>query len=163
MISVLLLQISIFILLILCARQDYKTRTVSNSLILWIAVLSIPVIIIPILVNHTINFLSLSVSILLCLLFLILFFLSDRIKKINPKLFTNTIGGADVKVFIPLLLSMSVNEIFIFFLLFTVPNIYYLIRFCKGIPMFIPILFGYFGILLLSFLPLVIKIVFNGS
>jgi len=140
MISPLLFQIPIFFLLILGAYKDYKTRIVSNKIILGIAIFSAPLIL-----NQT-NWL---IPILLSGLFLGLFY------------FTNQLGGADTKVLILLLLAMSSNQIFIFFLLFTVPNIYFLIRLWKGIPLFIPILFGYFGVILLSSLPILIHIAFG--
>ena len=136
---ILFLQILIFLCLAVGAYQDYKTRIVSNKIIVVIAILSIPII-----WNQT----SFLIPILLCTLFLGLFY------------FTNSIGGADTKVFIPLLLGMSTNEIFIFFLFYTIANIVLIFKFWKGIPLFISILFGYFGVILLSFLPIVIRIVF---
>lgn len=140
MILSLILKILILLLLFVGAYTDYKTRTVSNKIIICILILSLPIIF-----EQT----DWLIPILLVGLFLGLFY------------FTNQIGGADTKVLIVLLLGMSTNEIFIFFLLFTIPNIYFLIRFWKGIPLFIPILFGYFGIILLSILPIVIRIVFG--
>src|SRR3972149_3860217 len=100
--SLLPFQILIFLLLIVCAYKDLKTRIVSNRYILLISIVSIPII-----WNQT-NWL---IPIILCTLFLGLFY------------FTNSIGGADTKVLIPLLLGMSTNQIFIFFLLFSVANI----------------------------------------
>jgi len=150
MLSLLLFQIPIFLLLLVCAFQDYKTRTVSNKLLLFIAIFSIPLII------QQTNWI---IPILLCILFLSLFYLSD-LKCFRNTIVENSIGGADVKVFILLLLGMTTNEIFIFFLLFTFPNIYFLIRLRNGIPLFISILFGYFGVILLSFLPILIRITF---
>ena len=151
MISPLIFQIPIFLLLFVGAYSDYKTRTVSNKIIVCIIIFSLPII-----WNQT-NWL---IPILLCTLFLGLFYYSKKIEKISP-LLANPIGGADTKVFIPLMLGMSTNEIFIFFLLFTIPNIYFLIRFWKGIPLFIPILFGYFGVILLSLLPILIHMTFG--
>ena len=137
---ILFLQILIFLVLIVCAYQDYKTRTVSNRYILLILILSIPII------WFQTNWL---IPILLSGMFLGLFY------------FTNLLGGADTKVLIVLLLGMSTNSIFIFFLLFTVPNIFYLIRLQKGIPLLISILFGYFGVLIISFLPFLIHMRFG--
>lgn len=152
MLSPLLFQIPIFLFLIAGAYQDYKTRTVSNKIILGIAIFSIPII-----WNQT-NFL---IPILLCTLFLILFYLPEKIGNIDIKIFANSLGGADTKVFIPLLLGMSSNQLFIFFLLFSVANTIISFKFFKGIPLFISILFGYFGILLLSFLPMAILWVYS--
>jgi Flp pilus assembly protein protease CpaA len=152
MLSPLLFQIPIFLFLIAGAYQDYKTRTVSNKIILCIAILSLPLIL-----QQT----SFLIPVLLCILFLGLFYMPEKIGNIDTTLVANSMGGADTKVLIVLILGMSTNSIFIFFLLFTIPNIYYLIRFCKGIPLFIPILFGYFGVLGLSFLPIVIRMVFG--
>lgn len=140
MISLVLFQILIFLLLIIGAYWDYKTRTVSNKIILGIAILSIPIIF-----NQT----SFFIPIVICTLFLGLFY------------FTNSIGGADTKVFIPLLLGMSTNEIFIFFLLFSVANLIWIFKFWKGIPLFISILFGYSGVILLSLLPILIHMTFG--
>lgn len=150
MISLLQFQIPILLLLAIGAYRDYKTRIVSNDLIAYIALFSLPIIIIPnfVLVN-VINWSFFLIPIILVSLFLGLFY------------FTNLIGGADTKVFIVLLLGMTTNEIFIFFLLFTIPNIYFLIRFWKGIPLFIPILFGYSGVILLSVLPILIRATFG--
>ncbi len=144
MISPLLFQIPIFFLLLWGAYQDYKTRTVSNELLFYIGYFSIGIISIQI-INHT-NFL---IPIILCLLFLFLFY------------FTNSIGGADTKVLILLLLGMTPNDIFIFFFLFSITNIILLFKFRKGIPLFISILSGYFGVILLSLLPIVVWIVFG--
>jgi Flp pilus assembly protein protease CpaA len=121
MLSPLYLQIPIFLFLLWGAYTDYKTRTVSNKIILGIIILSLPMI-----WNQT----SWLIPILLCLLFLGLFY------------FTNQIGGADTKVFIPLMLGMSTNDIFIFFFLFSISNLFLMIKFWKGIPLFISILFG---------------------
>ena len=137
---ILFLQILIFLCLAVGAYQDYKTRIVSNKIIVVIAILSIPII-----WNQT----SFLIPILLCTLFLGLFY------------FTNSIGGADTKVFIPLLLGMGSNEIFIFFLLFSFANLILIFKFWKGIPLLISILFGYFGILLLSSLPILIHLAFG--
>ena len=144
MISPLSFQIPIFFLLLWGAYQDYKTRTVSNEILVYITIFSLGIISIQI-INHT-NFL---IPVILCALFLFLFY------------FTNSIGGADTKVFIPLLLGMTTNGIFIFFFLFSVSNIILMFRFRKGIPLFISILSGYFGVILLSLLPIVIWIVFG--
>jgi Flp pilus assembly protein protease CpaA len=144
-------QIPIFFLLLVAARQDYLTRRVSNDVIGYIAIFSIPLIL-----NQT----EFLIPISLCILFLVLFYLPEKIGKYDLSIVANSIGGADTKVFIPLLLSMSTNEIFIFFLLFTIPNIYFLIRLRDGIPLFISILFGYFGIIVLSLLPILIRITF---
>ena len=152
MTSPLYFQIPILLSLIVAAYSDYKTRIVSNKIIIFIVVFSIPIIL-----QQT----SWLFPILLCLLFLGMFYFSDQIEKINPKLFANPIGGADTKVFIPLLLGMSTNEIFIFFFLFSVSNIILIFKFWRSIPLFISILFGYFGIVTLSFLPIVIRIVFG--
>jgi len=152
MMSTLYFQIPIFFLLLVAARQDYLTRKVSNDVIAYIAVFSIPLIF---------NQINWTVQILLVLLFLALFYLPEKIGKLDLSMFANSIGGADTKVFIPLLLSMTRNEIFIFFLLFTIPNIYYLIRLRNGNPLFVSILFGYIGILGLSFLPILIRITFG--
>ena len=137
---ILFLQILIFLVLIACAYQDYKTRTVSNRYVLIIAILSIPII-----WSQT-NWL---IPILLSGMFLGLFY------------FTNQIGGADTKVLIVLLLGMSTNSIFIFFLLFSVSNLILMIKFWKGIPLLISILFGYFGVLIISFLPILIHMTFG--
>lgn len=150
MISLLQFQIPILFLLAIGAYQDYKTRIVSNDLITYIAIFSLPIIIIPnFVLSDAINWSFFLIPVVLVSLFLGLFY------------FTNLIGGADTKVFIVLLLGMTTNEIFIFFLLFTIPNIYFLIRFWKGIPLFIPILFGYFGIILFSVLPILIRTAFG--
>jgi len=152
MISFLYFQIPIFFLLLVAARQDYLYRKVSNDVIAYIAVFSLPIII-----NQT-NWL---IPILLCLLFLVLFYLPENIGKTDLSIVANSIGGADTKVFIPLLLGMTSNEIFIFFFLFSVANIILILRYWKGIPLFISILFGYIGIILLSFLPILIRITFG--
>ncbi len=133
-------QISIFFCLLIGAYSDYKTRTVSNKIIICIAILSLP------LIFEQTNWL---VPILLVGLFLGLFY------------FTNSIGGADTKVLIPLILGMSSNDIFIFFLLFSVSNLFLLIKFWKGIPLFISILFGYIGVIFLSLLPILIHMRFG--
>jgi len=137
---ILFLQILIFLVLIVCAYQDYKTRTVSNRYVLIIAIFSVPII------WAQTNWL---IPILLCTLFLGLFY------------FTNLLGGADTKVLIVLLLGMSTNSIFIFFLLFSVSNLILMIKFWKGIPLLISILFGYFGVLIISFLPILIHMTFG--
>jgi len=150
MVSLLQFQIPILLLLAIGAYQDYKTRIVSNDIIAYIAIFSLPIAIIPnFILSSTINWSFFVIPFILASLFLGLFY------------YTNLIGGADTKVFIVLLLGMTTNEIFIFFLLFTIPNIYYLIRFSKGIPLFIPILFGYSGVILLSALPILIKAAFG--
>jgi len=138
--SLLPFQILIFLLLIVCAYKDLKTRIVSNRYILLISIVSIPII-----WNQT-NWL---IPIILCTLFLGLFY------------FTNSIGGADTKVLIPLLLGMSTNQIFIFFLLFSVANLILIFKYWKGIPLFISILFGYFGIILISSLSILIHLWFG--
>jgi Flp pilus assembly protein protease CpaA len=144
-------QVPVFFLLLVAARQDYLTRTVSNDVIIYISVFSLPLIFVQT---------NWMIPILLCLLFLILFYISD-LKILKGTFFEDSIGGADTKVFIPLLLQMTTNDIFIFFFLFSVSNIILIFRFWKGIPLFISILFGYFGVLLLSFLPIIIRIVFG--
>ena len=136
MVSPLLFQIPIFLLLVVGAYRDYKTRIISNKIILGISLFSIPLIL------QNTNFL---IPILLCLLFLGLFY------------FTNSIGGADTKVLIPLLLSMGTNSIFIFFFLFSISNIFLIFKFRNGIPLYISILFGYFGVVILSLLPFLIQ------
>jgi Flp pilus assembly protein protease CpaA len=140
MLSLLTFQIPIFLFLFVGAIQDYRTRIVSNKIIIGVAIFSLP------LIFEQTNWL---IPILLCGMFLGLFY------------FTNQIGGADTKVFIPLMLGMDTNSIFIFFLLFSVANLILLIKFWKGIPLFIPILFGYFGVLLLSALPILIHLQFG--
>lgn len=147
MISLLIFKILILLLLFVGAYTDYKTRIVSNKIIVGIVILSLPIIL------EQTNWL---IPILLVSLFLGMFYFPfDKIG------LPNQIGGADTKVLIPLMLGMSTNEIFIFFLLFTIPNIYFLIRFWKGIPLFIPILFGYSGVILLSLLPILIHMTFG--
>ncbi len=140
---ILFLKILIFLCLVVGAYQDYKTRIVKNKIILIIAILSI-----PILWNQT----HWLIPIALCLFFLGLFYFvnSDYCK---GSLFEDSFGGADAKVFIVLILGMSSNEIFIFFLFYTIANLFLIFKFRQGIPLFISILFGYFSILLLSFLP----------
>jgi prepilin peptidase CpaA len=133
-------QIPIFFLLLNGAIQDYRTRIVSNRLILLITIFSIPLLFLQE---------SFLIPILLSILFLGLFY------------FTKWIGGADTKVLIILLLSMNTNEIFIFFFLFSISNIILIIRFFRSVPLIISILFGYLGIILLSFLPIVIRIIFG--
>lgn len=140
MLSLLFFQIPIFLFLLLGAYTDYKTRTVSNKIIIGIAIFSLPLIWVQT---------SFIIPILLCLLFLGLFY------------FTNQIGGADTKVFIPLMLGMDTNSIFIFFLLFSISNLFLLIKFWKRIPLFVSILFGYIGVILLSLLPFLIHMSFG--
>lgn len=140
MFSPLFFQVPIFFLLLVAARQDYLTRKVSNDIIFYIAIFSLP------LIWQQTNFL---IPILICIMFLGLFY------------FTDSVGGADTKVFIPILLGMTTNDIFIFFFLFSVANIILIFGFRKGIPLFISILFGYFGVVLLSSLPIFIRIVFG--
>jgi Flp pilus assembly protein protease CpaA len=136
----LVFQILILLLLIVGAYNDYKTRTVSNKIILTIAIFSIPLI-----WNQS----SFIIPFILCIMFLGLFY------------FTNKIGGADTKVFILLLLGMSTNSIFIFFLIFAVTYIISIFKFWERNPLFIPILFGYVGVILLSILPILIRIVYK--
>lgn len=143
MFSPLFFQIPIFFLLLVGSCQDLKYRKVSNDIIVYIAVFSFPLIIFPF------NLTKFIIPIILCLLFLFLFY------------FTNSIGGADTKVFIPLLLTMTTNDIFIFFFLFSVANIILIFKFWKGIPLFISILFGYSGVILLSSLPILIYVTFG--
>lgn len=152
MLSPLYFQIPIFFLLMIGAYQDYKTRTISNKIIFAIAIFSLPLIV----TNK-----SFLLPVGICILFLVLFYFSDKIEKINTKLFTNPIGGADTKVFIPLLLQMSTYDIFIFFFLFAVANTFVIFKFKRDIPMFIPILFGYFGLVAISLLQIVIRIISN--
>jgi len=85
MISPLYFQIPIFFLLIVAARQDYLTRTVSNDLIAYIAIFSIPLIL-----NQTKFFNSHATFVFL---FLGMFYFRIRLKKLIQNYFANPIGG----------------------------------------------------------------------
>lgn len=150
MLNLLYFQIPIFFLLLLGAIQDYRTRTVSNKIVLSIVILSLPMILVQK------NFL---IPVLICILFLGLFYITS-LDCFKNSIFKNSIGGADVKVLIPILLSVDTNSIFIFFFLYSISNVILIFRFWRSIPLYISILFGYFGIVTLSFLPIIIRIIF---
>lgn len=138
---ILLFQIPIFLLLIIGSYYDNKSRTVSNKIVFPIIIFLIPIIVI--------KKVDLLIPIILSFIILALFYYTDQI------------GGADTKVLVPLFLQMSSNDIFVFFLFFTIPNIYFLLKSTRAIPLFISILFGYLGIIILSLLPIIIKIIFS--
>lgn len=114
---------SIFSLLTYACWLDVKTRTVPN----WISY-SIDVLSIPLILNNTITTIHIISIIIL----------------ISVYRLTNLMGGADLKVIVPLILVFPLFQLMIFFAVICIVGFsYYLITQKTSSPFFVSIFFGY--------------------
>ena len=123
----LIVNILIFILLCIGAYSDLKTRTVSNKITYSIGILCIILILIYGIASW--------MSGIFILLFISLYFF-------------NLMGGADMKVLVPMILIIPNPEIFVL-IISVLGGIYALISWSKEIPYFVPITLGFLEYILL--------------
>lgn len=128
-----LLNIGIFLLLCAGAYSDIKTRTVSNKITFSIIGLSLISISIQGVDNIYLNtYVKLTAPLLFSLLFILLYF-------------RDSMGGADMKVLIPLV--FVVPDVVGFVLLISLLGmVYAIISWSKNIPYFVPIALGFGGL-----------------